>query len=291
MVEVKYSSQMGNHLFQYCFGRIIAEELGYKLKAGPIPGFSNTAKEVDGHDYSSYPTDLLLGHIEKKIKRQEIDLKALLADKRKRKIVINGFFQRYEYYKPYKSQIKNDWLRLDKPVEKHPDPDDILLYVRRGDYVKYGIALPFSYYADGLKKAKYNRVFLCSNDLKDPFISSFKRYKPIMHEMAEDPMDDFRFIMSFNKIIQSASTFSWWASFLSDATEIYTPIPLNSFWSDEFPEIDLRVDDEDRYIYIKCKSIHDQSRARYLFLKHKHLAKLWLCKNPLCAKILSFRDN
>jgi len=106
MVEVKYSSQMGNHLFQYCFGRIIAERLGYKLKAGPIPGFSNTAKKVNGHDYFSYPADLLLGHIEKKIKRQEIDLKALLADKRKRKIVINGFFQRYEYYKPYKSQIR-----------------------------------------------------------------------------------------------------------------------------------------------------------------------------------------
>ena len=59
MVEVKYIGRLGNNLFQYCLGRIIAEGLGYKLKVDPIPGFPNTNKPVEGLDYSSYASQIL----------------------------------------------------------------------------------------------------------------------------------------------------------------------------------------------------------------------------------------
>jgi hypothetical protein len=54
-------------------------------------------------------------------------------------------------------------------------------------------------------------------------------------------MDDFLFMMSFDKIIIGVSTYSWWAAFLSEAKEIYAPYDYKFRY--------LKVD-EDRYHYI-----------------------------------------
>jgi hypothetical protein len=48
MIEVRYKGRLGNNMFQYCLGRILAEGLGFALKADPIPAFPSTAQYVDG---------------------------------------------------------------------------------------------------------------------------------------------------------------------------------------------------------------------------------------------------
>ena len=252
MVEVIYRGRLGNNLFQYCFGRILAENLGFKLKADQIPGFPNTGVPVSGCDYSDHPAQIIKGHI--------VDLKSILKDRSKRKIVLDGFFQEYEYYKPYKSLIRDNWLSMDIGPKERVTPDDVVVYVRRGDYIRDGAALPFSYYDECLSKARYDRVFICTDDPKDPFISLFKRYNAIIHHTAGDYLADFRFMAGFNKIIQSASSYSWWAAFLSNAGEIYCPIPLKGHWSRE-SEINLRVDDEAGYIHVECKDIYEPTAA------------------------------
>ena len=87
----------------------------------------------------------------------------------------------------------------------------------------------------------------------------FKKYKPIICHTTHDPLKDFVFMMSFNKIIQSASSFSWWASFLSKAEAIYTPAPFFGHWSGEYPGVDLTVDDEARYVYLSCQERYKKS--------------------------------
>jgi len=264
MIEVKYLDRLGNKLFQYCFGRILAEKLGYRLKAEPILGFPNTAIEVKGHDYSSYTEQILLGHFSTKIQRQKIDLEFLIKDPSKRRIVIDGYFQRYEYYQPYKEAIRKDWLATDlKDPEEKIGPEDIVVHVRRTDDALRGTAHPFSYYEEALQHARYDRVFICTDDLSDPFLKQFKKFNAIFSKNQKPPLVDFRFIMAFKKIILSASTFSWWAAFLSQANEIYAPIPLNGYWSGEYPKIDLKVNDESRYQYIVCKEIYRRTFAEH----------------------------
>ena len=283
MVEVKYRARLGNNLFQYCFGRIIAEGLGYKLKANPIPGFPNTEKQINGKDYSQgYPIQVIAhdyshlyrGDYSKILswKNKNLNLKSIIDDKSKRKIVLNGYFQRYEYYKPYKNVIKNNWLLMDMNTKDRIESDDVVVCIRRGDYVKAGIALPFSYYKEALTTIHHRRVFICTDSPHDPFIYLYKRkYNATVH--FADTLDKFKFISSFNTIIISHSTYYWWASFLSNATKICAPIPLAGYWSS--PEIDLRIDDEKRYVVIQCKEIYKESKIEKLIgLKGKIGSKI-----------------
>lgn len=247
MVEVIYLGQLGNRLFQYCFARIIAEGLGFCLKADPIPGFPNTETKLDGADYSDTDTDVQL------IRYQDINLEVLFRDKPKRKIKIHGYFQKYKYFKTYRDIIRNNWLVTKELVhENEISSNDVVLHVRRGDYVSMGHALPFSYYEEALKKASADRVFICTDDPSDKFVAALcNKYHATIYHNPNEPWKDLKFISSFNKIIQSASSFSWWAAFLSRAEEIYTPIPRTGYWT--HPNVSLAVDDEDRYIYIPCQ--------------------------------------
>jgi len=272
MVEVRYIGQLGNNLFQYCLGRIIAEKLGFKLKADPINGFPSTGKNIDGHNWSSYPTQILEGH--------QVDLQAVLEDRTKRKIILKGFFQRYEYYRDYKSAIRNDWLLTDINIPDQIDPNDVVIHVRRGDYLNHRYALPLSYYESALKKIKYNKVFIVTDDPGDPFIARFKPHNAIIHKGSM--LEDFKFIMLFKKIILSESSFSWWAAFLSGAEEICSPVALYGRWFAKQPSlygrINLKVDDENRYIHVECNERYKITFSDRIMMQKnriKYETKIW----------------
>lgn len=236
MIEVRYMGRLGNNLFQYCFGRILAERMGFKLEANPIPGFPNTRTKIEGHDYSSRPTQFLTGQI--------VDLEAVVKDKTKRKIVLSGYFQRYEYYKKHKDVIREDWLSMDISIDEKVNPEDIVAYLRRGEVVRDGYAMPFSYFKKVLKMVKYERLFLCTDDPQDPFISLFRKYKPIVYHTPNDYLKDFKFITLFDRIIASSSTFNWWAAFLSNAKEIFVPACSYGYiWGKTKSDISGMVDD------------------------------------------------
>lgn len=308
MIDVKYCGRSGNHLFQYCFGRVLAHRLGYELKAAPLAGFPNTAEKVPGKNFSNGPVQTLQLH--------EVDVEGLVRDPSERRILLDGFFQRYEYYRDYKDKIRQ-WLKTEPLADFHPDPEDIVVYVRKKDYVEARSMLPFSFYEEALSRAKYKRVFVCTDDPHDGFMKRFKKYGAVIRNTPDDPMADFRFILSFNKIVQSASSFSWWASFLSDAKEIYTPIPLEGYWSAEMPDMNLKVDDESRYIYIRCRETyrrtlpeewmmlrkkiqprlehmrhvaHDRLRTKYQHVRHKASLVKKRLKNKL-TRIANFQAD
>jgi len=52
----------------------------------------------------------------------------------------------------------------------------------------------------------------------------------------------------------SRSSFAWWGAYLSNAKEIYYPIPINGVWGEENirTDADFKVN-EKRYIYVSQK--------------------------------------
>lgn len=255
-------------------GRIIATRLGFALNADPIPGFPNTSVRLDGNDYSSYPVQTLGD--------RDFDLESVLSDRTKRKIVLNGYFQRYDYFRPYKEVIRNDWLVMDYPQDVLIGESDIVATVRLTDYFYWGSVLPFAYYEKALRMTSFGRLFICTDDVRDPFLRRFKKYGAII--LPHHPLRNFKLLMSFPKIILSQSTYYWWAAFLSNAKEIYAPIPSFGYWSQ--PTINVRVADEPRYVYIPWSEPHKVSfieglerKTRSIFVKGHKKVKNFLLHN------------
>jgi hypothetical protein len=226
MVVVYYRCRLGNHLFQYALGRIIAEHLQFQLFALPILGFPETYQRVAGRCID-FPIRVLNGHT--------IDLEALLREKSPRAIVLNGFFQRYEYYRAYRNELRN-WFRCKGPPLR-VEPGTVVVCVRRGDYVKLGKDLSFAFYEQALRLVSFRQVRIVTDDYDDPWLKRFAPYDPVIEPNSATV--DFNIIRGAESIVIANSTFHWWGAFLSDADHIVAPSA--KLWN--FKQVDLTVDE------------------------------------------------
>ena len=109
-------------------------------------------------------------------------------------------------------------------------------------------------------KEKYTYHFTCYENITNCMDISLwlEKYNPIYLESGI--LDIFSEITSFNKIVACQGTFSFWASFLSNADKIYWPTTNDGPNSnnDVFANfVNLKVDDEDRYQFIPIKNIYE----------------------------------
>ena len=243
LIIVKYNGRLGNNLFQYCYGRIIAEKLKLRLKADKIRGFENTKEELLG---------------------SELDPP----------IVFDGYYQEFSYYKNHKENIKK-WLWIEKTIDEKISENDLVVYIMRSDYVSSNLSMPMSFYDECVKTIPHDKVYVCTCDINDPDTKEFiKRHNAILRHKSE--IEDFKFLMNFNKIVLSQSTYCWWAAWLSDAKEIYYPVSESFGAWGKGHASNLVVDNESRYKYIKVSDpykyslkffIYIYSRAIYLKIK------------------------
>jgi len=252
-VEVEYNDRMGNNMFQYATGRILAEGLGFKLICGPIHGFEATKEIVSGKRYE-HPVQVVDGCNS----RIGYDyLQEYLDNNSSRKIVVRGHLQKYQYFKRHKKKLRR-WFRQ---PDYYPSisKDDLVIHIRLGDYFEYNVGssthcLSQEYYQKVIDLANPREVFVVTEEPYHNFIIEFSK-KTGCKVISQSPTKDFAFISSFNKVCMSKSTFSWWAAFLSNAEEVYIPKASHGIWCwEESREagIDLFVDDESRYINVEC---------------------------------------
>ncbi len=260
MIEVNYQGRLGNNLFQYCTGRILAEKLNYVLRAPPITGFPGTRDRVGEHRYRE---PIRIDEPFRRPKESFARIKGVIASKPKNKIILNGFFQLYSPFSSYKDQIRNDWLRFDPPSIS-PHEDDMVVHVRRGDTVDMNATLPVRFYEDIWNKANtlrpIKRTYIVTEQ-KDAFTVNLAEIwdATVMHQ---SPYKDLQTLTRFNRIIMSVSTFSWWGAWLSHANEIF--YPLQGPWMASSMQLisgELLPKKEDRYIYVMYDS---RGRGRYV---------------------------
>ncbi len=235
MIQVQYRDRLGNQLFQYCFGRILAEELGYRLEAKPLPHFPGTSTVVDGQAIESPVWDC----------PELVTLDEILADRSPRRIVINRYMQQYRHYRPYRDKIRA-WVEIGRS-KVQPEPDSLVLHMRFGDFRQKGWVLSPDYYHAIITQETFSRLYIVTDEPGSPELESFVPYQPTL--VTGSPIESLRFIRSARRIVLSQSTYSWWGAFLSEADRIYFPLPRRSIWSPGATFVDLRVD-ESRYIYV-----------------------------------------
>lgn len=243
MVTVKTSGgRLGNQMFEYAFGRIIAEHFNYKFTHNlPAPELSNDFKLpniIDGREILdpvqlvegnyNYPPDLLDN---------------ILNTSYDRKIVCDGFFQNYNYYKNYKHKLKQ-WFHID--TEEYDSKNDLAVHIRKGDYKAHPhFDLPDEYFLNLIKQENFDRLIVSSDEPSSNVVQKiFEQYKDRAILFEDTPFNTLYHFACHNKLILSFGTFSWWIGFLSNAEKIYLP---NKF----FPgNIDLRITDDKRYTLI-----------------------------------------
>jgi hypothetical protein len=248
-VTVTLRGGLGNNLFQYALGRIVAEHHGLALHcirepaitdelvamfgpsadSGPEVSLESAARyfadvqlDIPGTEIST-PVDDIAEKYGPEWGGQTVDLAAMLADPAPRQIRLLGFFQRYEYFDAFEDRIRS-WFRISGPADRHAIRDrDVLVNIRRGfDYGLRGWTLATTYYTTLLERLEgVGRVYVCGTCIDERVRTALSPYDPIYVDGT--PMEHFSLITRFNRIILSNSTFAWWAAYLSRATEIYSP--------------------------------------------------------------------
>lgn len=243
----------GNNLFQYILGRILAENTGRELTfAGCTTEFDIIFREfglnigrIIGADgvyalrhaqQHTYWNDQFFSDDFKNGGFSLIDAK----HRQHQLTILNGFFQRYDYYRQHKKIIR-DWIKLPQ-VQLPLTDNDVVMHLRVGDFSTNKYICPAEHYHKCLSQVKYDKLYLVTEDPNHQFTRNFDKYNPVIFQA--DWIPSFMMLAKAKKLIMSNSTYCWWAAFLGEAEVAYHPVmKIKCPWTDT-----LFIHDEPRFI-------------------------------------------
>jgi hypothetical protein len=153
-----------------------------------------------------------------------------------------------------------EWLAIDRAIVTPDVRPDVILNVRRTDYVQLGWALPFSYYEQAIETVlpQGGRVWIVTDDSRDPFFMRFAGWRPRF--LNGTALEQILFMTRTPRLVMSQSTFSWWPTFLGEVEEVVCPLPNFGIWSEagEPPGVDLI--ERDRFTCLPCTEAYQPTR-------------------------------
>ena len=228
MINIQYTGQFGNCMFQYAFARLHAEYNQINLAThGPL--------ELQTTPLKQHPEPSKKGH---QVITDEIYYNFRINNGSKimnldpeYDYTFNGYFQDADLYNLYVKQIKSFF-----DIEYiQPHIDSPLVLIRLGDFIHSGYnseIIHYNWYKTILNSLPGVKTFsITSNGLSRSPSSKEKEEKYLQHLIQkediilssdQDPAKEFLEVMQYKTIISSNSTWSWWACFLSNAETIYT---------------------------------------------------------------------
>lgn len=161
-------------------------------------------------------------------------------------IHMDGFFQRSEIFEYLRDYIKdlynienkdfiNDKYRICDsilPINPLGGSNDLVVHIRLDDFIHSGhnsqIFNPIQV-KNIIKSISYDKLYIVCDrlryDWEKRYMSNFEDLNPI--HVSSSLLQDFSRLKNSNKILISASTLSWIAAYLGEASEIH--IPYNSY--------------------------------------------------------------
>lgn len=229
--------QFGNNLFQYFAAEIVKKIYGYDEVKPTFIINLDFNHVINDENFKDLITRYMNGE------KLEIDSR--------RDILMMGFFQRseiFKYEREYLHSLFNEMnmnhisnriqigniVKYKSKLEVVPTEKDVTIHLRCGDFWDHEKKRSQIFDPEDLKKLikemEYERLFIVANpatfDWEKEYYKEFDELNPIW--INGNMGDDFDFLMKSNKLILSASTFSYMAAYLGNATEIH--IPYNSYY-------------------------------------------------------------
>lgn len=230
-VIVKLMGGLGNQMFQYAFGYTLSKEYGAELY-GISPKFPLLMHQIF---HIGFPEERLIwsDRIKERPNQNYADNKLdNFLNLKDGHYLIDGYWQHENYFKKYKEDIKKIYT-----LPKFYVPDnDLVIHVRRGDYVnspsvrRAHFVCDLNWYKKAISHFNFNRLHIVSDDINWCRIN-FAEYEPVTPSLEE--LDTLGYISSFNNIIISNSSFGWWGAYLSDSHNVIYP----SVWMPKKPKL------------------------------------------------------
>jgi len=230
--------RLGNQMFAYCFARIIAQEFNYKL-VNNLPLLQDLRLEqVHGSIYTN-DQEVVYGY-----EYKDDLLENVLKNKNNRMIITEGYFQKYNYYKNYKTNIK-EWFKEIDPNKENISNDTIGMHIRKDDISRENQKwdLPDEYFIDTLKMENPEKIIITSDEPTHATIKKIQNEFKNVEIYNGSTIDTLKKFVCFKKLILSFGTYSWWMGFLSNASKIYMKDKIDN-------DIDLVIRDNPNYIII-----------------------------------------
>lgn len=137
------------------------------------------------------------------------------------------------------SSLSDGAKSYDECISK--DEKSVAIHIRRGDYVRIGVALKPDYYYEAIEyiasKVDNPTFYIFSEDIewtKEIFKDIKYNLIYVKYESDKLSTEDFRLIAKARHQIISNSTYSWWAAYLNDYTEKIVVCPELSVWTGDF---------------------------------------------------------
>ena len=238
-VYVKFDpwGRMGNRMFQYAFGFLLAQKKKTEFYSPELPNFNkiNTTKTLP-NDYiktSQYGNNY-------------VDNNELLNTTKD--IVIDSFVQKASYYTPHVTELRNLFNIKENLLEEN----HLALHIRETDYKDLNCFLGYEFYKKIINKTGFTNIIIVTDNSNCETVQKLIAEGCKLHtEGCVDKfehfsnnrsMQDFYFLLNSKNIAISQSSFSWWAAFLGFHENIYFPyISQKGMWetTPEKDDIDL----------------------------------------------------
>jgi len=233
MIEVELIGGLGNNMFQYALGKIIAKEKNYNLDITNINNLSSFFTNVQAITDKQSKTENTLnigynsstGHI------QNVCLNEVLNHSGK--IALKGFFQKYYLYEQHREDLQNTFY-IKNFVEI--SPEDLVVHIRLGDYVALQQQLSLDVYINIIKSLSYRNCILVTDDVNHFYIQTLLKEIPNCYTANtlypsnnyNSLILDYLILLNAKQLLISQSTFSWWAAFLGNQDKVYVPLYTSS---------------------------------------------------------------
>lgn len=217
---------MGNRMFQYAFGSVLAKEKQCPLFHDGLENFDiqpNTGNlsnhVIETKSYGYHYADVN-------------ELKATDKD-----ILINSFLQKAEYFLPYREELKKTFNIKNNPINS----DELVLHIRETDYTLINSFLGYDYYKKLILDSGFSNIIIVTDNStcetvqklisEGCILNSEGNVNKFSHVSDDRGMHDFNTLLQSENIAISQSSFSWWAAFLGDHKKIIFPFTTSkSMW-------------------------------------------------------------
>ena len=229
-MTIKYGGRLGNNLIQFISANIFSKKFGYSLLTPAINDKLNFGEYFN-----------LQSSVGKKVTEPQIviDDKNFLNFLNRDEVpdahyVFSDYFQIKNFVLEYEEKIKSEFK-----LKNEINNDEVFVIYRIGDIENKKQMLPIEYYRECLSEVNFKSGYITSDTINHHNVVSLANEFNLKIFNEDCPMRTIDFARSFDKLILSEGTFSWWVGTLSNASQIFYnerdrfwhgDIFVNKFW-------------------------------------------------------------